>query len=120
MEVGRARHGGAHSGGERAPVPVEDAARIEEIAFDTHGQPIDAYNVACCFARLGRSDTAMQWLERAVASGYSDVAGLDADEDLATLRARDDYAALRATLGDESHARLQAEVEPESGVPRAS
>jgi hypothetical protein len=52
------------------------------------------YNLACVQARLGGKRQALDALERAVAAGYSDRAGIVADEDLASLREEEGFKAL--------------------------
>ena len=47
--------------------------------------PISTYNIACSYARLGDTENAFAWLDRAVKSGMdSDV--IDGDDDLDSLR----------------------------------
>jgi hypothetical protein len=67
-------------------------------AFEAHREPIDAYNAACCSARLGEPAQACNWLERASAAGFSDIALLRADEDLASLRGRPELARVEAAV----------------------
>ena len=55
------------------------------------------YNLACVPARLGGRRQALDALERAVATGYSDRAGMAQDEDLASLRAEERFKALVTT-----------------------
>ena len=45
-----------------------------------------SYNAACAAARLGRGDEAFEWLQRVLESGWDDVAYLQKDEDLASIR----------------------------------
>ncbi len=54
-----------------------------------------AFNVACSLARLGETDDAQAWLERAAENGFSDPALWDADEDLAPLRGQEWYQELK-------------------------
>lgn len=63
---------------------AETAARAGAQTF-----PRDAnwhYNVACICAKGGRSEEALEWLEKAIERGFSDVAQLKGDEDLASVR----------------------------------
>lgn len=48
--------------------------------------PDTMVRLARCHARLGHADTALDLIERAVAGGYSDLAGLADDEAFATIR----------------------------------
>jgi len=52
------------------------------------------YNLACVQARLGGRRHALDALERAVAAGYSDRAGMATDDDLASLREEERFKAL--------------------------
>jgi tetratricopeptide (TPR) repeat protein len=76
----------------------EAALAIATRAFETHGNANDAYNAACCLSRLGRPDTALPWLERAVDAGYRDLPHLQADEDLAPVRALPGFAPIAQRL----------------------
>lgn len=48
--------------------------------------PLTWYNVACSYALLGRLDEAIEALRRAFQLGYTDLAFLSKDADLANLR----------------------------------
>jgi tetratricopeptide (TPR) repeat protein len=64
------------------------------------------YNVACCHARLATegaergkdADLAMEWLKKAVAAGFKNIAQIKRDSDLGALRGRDDFKRLLAEL----------------------
>jgi len=45
------------------------------------------------------ADRAMEWLKRAVAAGYKDVANMTKDNDIDALRGREDFRALLKELG---------------------
>jgi stage IV sporulation protein FB len=75
-----------------------ECLRISEELFAIHTTGTDAYNAACCESRLGNFAAALDWLRRAIAAGYSDYDGLDADEDLQALREHHG-GQLRAALG---------------------
>ena len=47
---------------------------------------IAAYNGACAFANLGDKNKALQLLDRAVSNGRGNLAWIEHDDDLATLR----------------------------------
>lgn len=54
------------------------------------------YNLACSLARAGRPDEAIDSLSKAILLGYDDLAHLDVDPDLDSLR---DLPEFRALLG---------------------
>ncbi len=56
------------------------------------------YNLACSLALAGRPDEAIDSLSSAILLGYDDLAHLEVDPDLDSLRARPDF---RALLGHE-------------------
>jgi tetratricopeptide (TPR) repeat protein/tRNA A-37 threonylcarbamoyl transferase component Bud32 len=90
----------------------------EEWDMPNDNDPASLYNSACyqsLFAaailkdpktpaidapRLSRltADSAMEWLRRAIAAGYSDVANIEKDPDLDALRERDDFKQLLSRL----------------------
>ena len=72
---------------------AEHGARV----FGRYRIPVVAHDVARALARSGLPDNAMDWL-RAAYETDADVARLDADSDLATLRDRPDYHDLRARV----------------------
>jgi serine/threonine-protein kinase len=57
-----------------------------------------AYNIACGYAQLGEKERALEWLEKSVAMGWTDVAHLEKDPDLDPLRADERYRALLMKL----------------------
>lgn len=59
------------------------------------------YNLACIEALSGRPDSAMEHLHRAHAVGFTNVAWLEEDGDLASLRGRADFADLVALMRNE-------------------
>jgi Zn-dependent protease len=71
------------------------ARHVLELRFTLTHSARDAYNVACCCARLGQNDAGLEWLGRALAAGWSDLTTLEADDDLQSVRALAGYAALR-------------------------
>ena len=52
------------------------------------------YNLACSLARAGRPDDAIDALSRAILLGYDDLAHMEADPDLESLRDHPDFHAL--------------------------
>jgi len=77
---------------------VDAARHLLETRFEVTREAQDAYNVACCCARLHACGEALGWLGRALDAGWDDGAAIDRDEDLAPLRALDGFSALRARL----------------------
>ncbi len=53
-----------------------------------------AYNIACGYAMLGESDQALNWLKRALASGYDGIHHAENDSDLANLRDEPEFRRL--------------------------
>lgn len=71
---------------------AETAARAAVKIF-----PNDAnwtYNVACICAKDGRTEEALNWLDRAIDCGFIDVAQMQKDEDLQSLRGMAEFQAL--------------------------
>ncbi len=56
-----------------------------------------ACEIARCYARLGEHEHALRWLERSLALGYRDRAGLARDDDFWSLR---DHLRFQALVGD--------------------
>jgi len=52
------------------------------------------YNLACSLARAGRPDEAIDALSRAILLGYDDIAHMESDPDLESLRDHPDFRAL--------------------------
>jgi len=50
------------------------------------GGPIVFYNLGCAYARMGKSESALSWLDRAAAAGFAEAKLVAEDEDLATVR----------------------------------
>ncbi len=75
----------------------EDAVRSYERAFEAGIPPgvatrgVAYYNLACGYARLGRTDKALDALSHAVDEGFADRAGMESDADLAPLRQSPKY-----------------------------
>ena len=64
----------------------EISGRAGALAYEQKPDPSVAYNAACAFARAGDSTQALVWLERAIASGFSDKNLLATDPDLESIR----------------------------------
>lgn len=58
--------------------------------------PYYAYWVACCYARSGQIDKAVEWLRQSLLDGWTDFAHMRNDEDLSSLRG---YAPYESLLG---------------------
>ena len=56
------------------------------------------YNLACSLARAGQADEAIDSLSRAILLGYDDLAHMESDPDLESLKDHPDFQAL---LGSE-------------------
>jgi serine/threonine protein kinase len=104
------RQAGRHS--EAAAAARESMAILEGLSIL---EPIDCYNLACGHATLAgiaikpgsgmtaaegqaEAERAMQWLHRAVARGYRNVALMQRDHDLDPLRPRPDFQLLMMDL----------------------
>lgn len=57
-----------------------------------------AFEVACSWARAGRADEALRWVEAAVDAGFKAPAVLDGEPDLATVRSLPGWTAVRSRL----------------------
>jgi hypothetical protein len=75
------------------------------------------YNLACIAALQDRPDEAMAHLRRAYAVGFTDVAWMEEDGDLATLRGRPDFQALAASMRNEVSLPGAGEGSPAPGPP---
>jgi Flp pilus assembly protein TadD len=72
----------------------EGLAVDEELVKLAPTDPTVHYNLACSLALCGKPETALEVLERAVELGYSDVAHLLEDEDLASVREEERFRTL--------------------------
>ena len=70
---------------------VELDRRLVELLPDDF---LARYNLACSLARAGRADEAIDSLSRAILLGYDDLAHMEADPDLESLRNHPDFQAL--------------------------
>jgi dienelactone hydrolase len=61
--------------------------------------PLDLYNVACAYAVLGRSDRALEALDRAVGAGFRNRALAERDEDLASIREDERFGRILSRMG---------------------
>ncbi|MGI9023763.1 MAG: TPR end-of-group domain-containing protein [Acidimicrobiales bacterium] len=77
------------------------AAMVGQRAFEAHPEDPGhvAYDVACNWARAGKPDDALDWLERAADAGLSDPALADDDPDLAPIRPTARYHAIVGRMG---------------------
>lgn len=77
------------------------AAVVLEVATAIHPQYAHLwYNLACARARSGQRQAALEALGHAIDAGYADLAHLEEDADLESLRGSEGYAALVARLGE--------------------
>jgi tetratricopeptide (TPR) repeat protein len=68
----------------------------EQLSIFNHHTPI--YNIACCEALSGNSKEALAYLQKAVNAGFTDVAHIEKDSDLDSLRDLDEYKTIIANL----------------------
>lgn len=64
-----------------------EARKLLQEGRQAHAQPHGsyAYNIACCYARLGRKEEAVSWLRQALRDGWMDLEHMAADNDLQAL-----------------------------------
>ncbi len=62
---------------------IDDYERARELGFRPE---TTAYNLACSYSLLGKSEKALDWLETALDEGFADRAILDGDSDLDAIR----------------------------------
>ena len=62
--------------------------------------PVWYYNCACALARMGKKDEAFEALEQAIAAGYNNIAHMNKDKDLESLRDDSRLAKLTAMAGE--------------------
>jgi tetratricopeptide (TPR) repeat protein len=82
------------------------ALRQAKLGADHPQTRVGIYNIACVQALMvpkfsdpaRQADLAMEWLRKAVAAGYKDLAVMKKDTDLDVLRKRDDFKKLLAGL----------------------
>jgi hypothetical protein len=75
-----------HAKARRAHADKNYARCAELLAQIAEPDATTAYNHACCLALAGNKDEAFARLRFAIGAGFSDLAQLEADEDLASLR----------------------------------
>lgn len=69
----------------------EISGKAGALAYEQKPDPTVAYNAACAFARASDSAQALAWLERAIASGFSDKNLLATDPDLQSVRSQSGF-----------------------------
>ena len=70
------------------------------LAYEQQQDPNTAYNVACAFARASDATQSLVWLERALASGFSDKNLLNTDPDLQAIRSDPRFDQLLERYGE--------------------
>jgi len=80
-------------------------------------RPLVQYNLACVYALSGDGDSALHWLGRAAASGFSKLSFLDQDPDLDIVRDRRGFASVRAVVVENDSRRRQEVRRIVSGLP---
>jgi hypothetical protein len=76
-----------------------EGALAEALVIDPTNST-NLYNMACVKALRGRSDAAMDYLERAAGEGFTDFQHLERDTDLTSLRPLDRYKKFIAAKGE--------------------
>jgi len=82
--------------GSKANIEAARALFHEQLRIFEHSTPI--YNIACCEALLGNSDSALEFLNKAVSAGFNKVDHIENDADLKSIRHLEGYKALIAAL----------------------
>jgi tetratricopeptide (TPR) repeat protein len=72
----------------------------EDLIRSGRADAVVYYNKACALARLGRTDEALDDLQRAVHRGYEDVVQINRDPDLAPVRRSPRFPELLETIAD--------------------
>lgn len=100
---------------------IHDAVAWLLRSFARFEDNVDAYDLACGYARLGQNDEAVRWLHRAIDGGYTNRAHLEADGDLEPIRGRADVQALIARIAPTpTLAATTLTVKSEGPKPRAA
>jgi len=73
--------------------------QLKESKSDWH-QRIPLYNIACCDALLGNSDSALEHLEKAINCGFRNLWKIKEDPDLESLRSLEKFQQLLATVAE--------------------
>ena len=82
-----------------AKQPAKAAGSFEHVLPYAPTNPALLYNTACAYALAGDAGKAIELLDRAVAGGYKDKAGMMSDPDLATVRSDPRFAEIVKRLG---------------------
>jgi hypothetical protein len=61
------------------------------------------YNLACAMASKGRTDEALEWLEKAAAAGFNALPLMESDPELEPLRSNPRYVAVRTAIDRAIH-----------------
>ncbi|HEY0763911.1 MAG TPA: site-2 protease family protein [Pyrinomonadaceae bacterium] len=76
----------------------EISGKAGALAYEQKPDPSVAYDTACAFARASDSEQALVWLEKAIASGFSDKNLLATDPDLQSIRSQPGFDQLLARI----------------------
>ena len=77
----------------------KESAILWDKAFRIHpGFASDYYNAACTVALAGHTQTAFDYLEQAISHGWEDIAWLQQDPDLASLKEPGNWSAFKNTI----------------------
>jgi tetratricopeptide (TPR) repeat protein len=77
--------------------------QLKEAKSEWH-QRIPLYNIACCDALLGNSDSALEHLEKAVNCGFRNLWKIKEDPDLESLRSLEKFQQLLTTVAERKEA----------------
>jgi hypothetical protein len=95
----------------------QEAAELGDDLLRTRDDPLIAYNTACSYARLGRTDVAMDRLGAAIDAGFIDRAQFETDPDLDVLRDTPGFTTLLERI--DAPARETQPTEPAQEPPGA-
>lgn len=73
---------------------LAESVMLNIVETDTTDRTSALYNMACIYARTGKNEKAMEYLEEALANGYINLAHLSADYDFATIKESEAFKAL--------------------------
>ena len=99
----------------------EDWSRAVDVGLDLVQMVPDSafhqYNLACAYALRHDGASSLHWLGRAAASGYADLANLDADADLDSVRDRPGFSTIRAAVAENEFRRKKSVVKRAATSP---
>ena len=75
---------------------IPDYVRLAEL--DPKNRPLAFYNLTCAYALQKENRPALQYLEKALQSGFKDIKLMDSDTDLDNIRGEQRFQELRKGL----------------------